>query len=396
MHANPRIILVGLAVAGFLGSLAVGPLSAAAEDVVAEDVVAENGVAGADAAPPDEPAADEMQRFLALQAGIVTLGWRDGRLELDEVAMRAKAFGPDFDRHRAVVQAVVEKAPQLLADEAVANGLPRDVAEKAFAAGRVFKEPDHGWPSFGGERDAQHFALAKTGVKPIDLFVHVYHKAHEQRMFQANGMSMSGGSDGYTIEIGAITFRFAEKGQRLHYGVSHAGAPRRSLTLTADGPVLTIEWESGGDADGEGAETVRIKQAADRFRLVHLRDDEVVMKLEGRSFRDCCRANVDAVRRELPALLRRMGIGPPALPDDAAVQAEVVARLRRAAGRPAPAAADAEIAAAKYRIAQASGVIDAFGLLDDAAYLGGLKATATGDDAAAIESRLEALAAGRK
>lgn len=392
MYANPRIMVVGLAFTGFLCSLTAGPRAAAADDVVAEDVVAENGVAGADAAPA--AAADEMQRFLALQAGIVTLGWRDGRLEFDEVATRATAFGPDFDRHRAIVQGIVERSPKILADEAVADGLPRDVAEKTFTANRLFREETSIW-DLDGHAVGREEALLGTDIKLLRLLFHVYSQA-SQGMFEGNGMSMSVGGDGMTIGRGQATFRFAEQGQGVKYGVSHSGEPRRSLTLTADGPVITIEWDCGGDADGEGEEMVRIKQAADRFRLVHLRDDETIMKLEGASFRDCCRANPDAVRRDLPALLRQMGIGPPLLPDDETVQAEVVARLRRAAGNPPQAAADADIAAAKHRIAQASAVIYAFGLLDDAAYLGGLKAKSAGDDAAAIERRIEALAAGRK
>lgn len=389
-----RPILSGLAVAVLLGWLAAGPLSRAA---AVDDVAAADG----EAAPEqDEPAGDAMQRLLALQARHVVLGWREGRIELDPYAMRANALGPDFDRHRAAVQAVVEKAPKLLADEAVAKGLPRDVAEKVFDAKTGFgrEGTERQWP-FDREFDAQQTRmLFEEDVGPYQLLLHAYRQAEDRGIFQDRwtGSSMSGGNDELTINRENFAFTFANKAAGLRYRVSHAGKQSRSMSLTIDGPELTIVWEAAADADGAGEETVRIRQGADRFRLVQIRDDETTMKLDGGSFRDCCRASPDVVRRELPPLLRRIGVGPPAMPDDESVQAEVMTRLRRALGRPPQAVVDTDITAAKHRITQASAAIEAFQLLDDAAYLGGLKAKATGDDAAAIESRLEALAAGRK
>lgn len=233
MLATTRMILAGVAVVVILGRLVAGPLPAAA---AADDQAVEEGAAGPDAAPAEE-------------------------------------------------------APRMLADEAVANGLPRDVAEKVFAAARLFGDRTSGG-YFDSDASSRERMLFANEISLVQLLSSFYWRANEQRMFQEHGMSMSGSGDGVTIERGQVTFRFAKKGQGVHYGVSHAGEPRRSLTLTADGPVITIEWESSGDADGDGEETVRIKQAADRFRLVHLRDDETIMKLEGASFRHAAHGGV--------------------------------------------------------------------------------------------------------
>jgi hypothetical protein len=101
------------------------------------------------------------------------------------------------------------------------------------------------------------------------------------------------------------------------------------------------------------------------------------------------------VRREFVPLLRRIGIGPPAMPDDEGVKAEVLSRLRKAAGVEERKAAEADesLEAGKHRLAQSAAVIDAFGLLDDAAYLAALKPAAEEADARAIEARLAKLAA---
>ena len=140
-----------------------------------------------------------------------------------------------------------------------------------------------------------------------------------------------------------------------------------------------------------------VRQTAKAFRARIVRAGKEVLKLEAGSFRDCCRTDPEGVRRELAPLLKRIGIRLPPLPDDAAVKAEVVARLRKAAGTDQPGGAQevapAALEARKQRAAQLAATIDAFGLLDDRRYLEELKPTVAAEDVRAIDARLAALAA---
>jgi hypothetical protein len=87
---------------------------------------------------------------------------------------------------------------------------------------------------------------------------------------------------------------------------------------------------------------------------------------------------------------RQMGLGPPAMPDDSPVKAEVMARLRRDAGGSkaggAEDAAPGTLEVRKHRLGQLSAAIDAFRLLDDSDYLEELKEGASPEDARVIDA----------
>jgi hypothetical protein len=358
-------------------------------------------------APGAKAAKDPLAGYLGVLANEpVVLAWKEGRLIVDVPATQAALYGEDFARTRQAVQQTLDRAAKLLADEGVAQGLARDKAEELFRGARQkLCGAAHDNRLWQGDETSPAEALFRDDEpRPAEVAVTAFTQALEKTAAKGfvaggGGHSASGGSDGYeaTYERGPLTLRLRVKqGGELSASVSDAN---RSLTFDmAAEPRLTLKLNAAGDPDDEDGDLVLVRQTAKGFRARIVREGEEVLNLEGGSFRDCCRAHSEAVQRELAPLLQRVGVRLPPMPDDAAVQAEVVARLRKAAGTDQPGGAE-EVApggleARKHRVAQLSATIDAFGLLDDRRYLEDLKQTAAPDDARAIEERLAALPAG--
>lgn len=365
-----------------------GPLEpAVADDVVIEEEQAEEA-AGAEA---EKAAEQAIEKVLESSARHLPLGWTGRKLGIDRDGIRARLLTPEVARARDAIAAAIKRAEKLLVDEAAANGVARDQAEQVFGnLGEALARRD--------QFDEALRPLVQPWSDNELLGVACGKVADDAAKHFKDGMWRGGSNDGFSFGVGTLQGEYESHGEGCQLGLTDSGPRKRSLRMAEAAGDLSIVWQAEGGADGSGEEYVRLSQTAAGFRLVHVCDGDVVLRLQGESFRDCCRVNSEAVRREFVPLLRRIGVGPPAMPDDEGVKQEVLVRLRKAAGVAEPQAGgpDGEnLESGKHRIAQASAVIDAFGLLDDADYLGGLKATATGDDAAAIERRLAALAAGK-
>jgi hypothetical protein len=352
----------------------------------------------------DERPADVQDRLvpvLRLLADNVVLGWKAGRLELDRHTLMCRFLGPDFERDQEVVRATVARVPQFLVDEAVAKGLARDRAERLFNQVGESIAPSHWRQNMvfdGGADDLAVYFIEPTAPSLLaSAFQRTMDEATSQELVgPGGGMGSSGGSDPFSWyrRAGAFSAEGMITGSKAESTLSHEGRTLKVACTTEGG--LTVRWATEGGLEGDGEETVRLFQTANQFLVRHQRDGEIVLILEGESFRDCCRANPAAVRRELVPLLRRIGIGPPAMPDDESVKEEVLSRLRKAAGvaeRKAAAEAGESLEAGKHRLAQATAAIDAFGLLDDGEYLAALKPGAAAADVSAIDARLAKLAA---
>lgn len=377
LPATPRwaVLLVVLA--------AGGPLAA----VVADDVVVEEEQAEEDADAVAAKAAEQVRaKVLESSARHIPLGWQGRRLGIGLDTIRAQLLTPDMARKQDAMAAVIKRAERLLIDEATASGVARDQAELAF--GDL------------AEALAQRNRIG-DGLRPLvqawsdrELLGVAFGKVAEDAMkLDRQGGWHGGSSDSFSFGYGTLEgdYESDEEGWRLN--LKDSGPRPLALRMSAAKDDLTVVWEAAG-ADEGGEEYVRLAQTPAGFRMVHVRDGDVALRLQGESFRDCCRVNADVVRRQFVPLLRRIGIGPPAMPDDEGVKAEVLSRLRKAAGdaERKAAAADERLEAGKHRLAQAAAVIDAFGLLDDAAYLAGLKPSAEAADARALEARLAKLA----
>ena len=368
-----RVVAIVLAVGGSLPRIV-------ADDVVVDDVVVEDEAA--------EPAAEQtLAKVLESSARNMPMGWKGRRLGIDLDAIRARLLAPDVARAHDAMAAAITRAEKLLVDEAAANGVARDKAEQLFGdLAEALAQRDRFDP----------------GLRPLvqawndrELLGVAFGKVAEDAEKLHQGGWRGGSTDSFSFGCGTLEgdYESDEEGWRMN--LKDSGPRPVTLRMTAAKDDLTVVWEAAGADDG-GEEYVRLSQTAAGFRMVHVREGDVALRLQGESFRDCCRVNSEVVRREFVPLLRRMGIGPPAMPDDAAVKAEVLARLRKAARVAEPQSAGPtgeSVEAGRHRLAQASAVIDAFGLLDDAAYLASLKPAAEGADARAIDARLAALAA---
>lgn len=403
-----------------LAALVLLPAARAADDVVAEEkppigfgVAADGAVAagGPEAAVGEDfrPAPDAnnpLAGYLSVLAdGPVVLAWKEGRLIVDVPATQAALHGEDFARMRQAVENTLDRAGKLLVEEGVAQGLPRDQAEVLFAGARekLAADPNDAMGFPLGPRNAQPLFRA---VGPAEVAETAFTQALDKAAAQGHVARLGGQSSSAT---GAGRETTHERGQfrlrlRARPGEWSATATDGSRSLSfavAAEPRLTLTLGAGGDfADDDGdeeGETVLVRQTAKAFRARIVRAGKEVLKLEAGSFRDCCRTDPEGVRRELAPLLKRIGIRLPPMPDDAAVKAEVVARLRKAAGTDQPGGAQevapAALEARKQRAAQLAATIDAFGLLDDRRYLEDLKPTVAAEDARAIDARLAALAA---
>jgi len=414
--ARPRWLAASLLAALGCWSAAERPPQACAEDITTPDaaVIEEDDlevgevvgeVDGRPVGDGDQDAArDPLAPVLAILADNLVLGWKGGRLELDAHALESAFYGPDFAREREAVQATVERIQKLVIDDAVANGLDRDKAEKIFGSIRNQVAPGGGGDVWRMHMHGEEDGLSRyfEEVTPAALL----EKACQRTLAQAekrnllgdggggSSRSSSGAEREWNMRRGMFGFGGKSSAKAGECTISHGA---RSFKFAFNGEAgLTIRWDTEADDEGRGEETVRLVQTANHFRARHVRDGEVVLTLEGESFRDCCRIEPAVVRGELLPLLRRIGVGPPAMPEDKVVKDEVLARLRRAAGVADPAGggkAGETLAAAKQRLAQTGAVIEAFGLLDDAAYLADLKQSAAAADVPAIEARLAKLAA---
>jgi hypothetical protein len=349
------------------------------------------------------PARDPLAPVLAILADNLVLGWKGGRLELDAHALESAFYGPEFAREREAVQATVERMQKLVIEDAVANGLAREKAEKLFGSIRNQVAPGAGGNAWRmrmhGQDDglAQYFENVTAATLVEKACQRTLQQAEKRNLLAGggggSGSSQSGDQRTWHTHRGEFSFRGKSSDQA---GECTLGHDAHSFKFAFSGEVgLTVRWETEADDEGRGEESVRLVQTANQFRARHVRDGEIVLTLEGESFRECCRIKPEVVRRELVPLLRRIGVGPPAMPEDRVVKDEVLTRLRRAAGVAAP-AGDGKgetLAAAKHRLAQTGAVIEAFSLLDDAAYLTDLKQGAAAADVPAIEARLAKLLA---
>jgi hypothetical protein len=375
--ATPRwaVVLMALATGG--------PLAA----VVADDVVIEEEQAKEDADAEAAKAAEQVRAtVLESSARHMPLGWQGRRLGIDLDAIRARLLTPDMARKQDAMAAVIKRAEKLLIDEATASGVARDQAEMAFG--------DLAEALAQRNRIGDDLRPLVQAWSDRELLGAAFGKVAEDAMkLDRQGGWRGGSADSFSFGYGTLEgdYESEEEGWRLN--LKDSGPRPLALRMIAAKDDLTVVWEAAGADDG-GEEYVRLAQTAAGFRMMHVRDGDVALRLQGESFRDCCRVNADVVRREFVPLLRRIGIGPPAMPDDEGVKAEVLCRLRKAAGVEERKAAEADesLEAGKHRLAQAAAVIDAFGLLDDAAYLAALKPAAEEADARAIEARLAKLA----
>lgn len=356
--------------------------------VVADDVVVEEEQAEENAETEAAKAAEQVRaKVLESSARHMPLGWQGRRLGIDLDAIRARLLTPDMARKQDAMAAVIKRAEKLLIDEATASGVARDQAELAFgdlaeALAQRNRIGDDLRPLVQAWNDHELLGVAFGKVAE-----------DAQKLYQQGGWS-GGSAESFSFGCGTLEgdYESEEEGWRLN--LKDSGPRPLAVRMIAAKDDLTVVWEAAGADDG-GEEYVRLAQTPAGFRMVHVRDGDVALRLQGESFRDCCRVNADVVQREFVPLLRRIGIGPPAMPDDEGVKAEVLSRLRNAAGVAERKAAEADesLEAGKHRLAQAAAVIDAFGLLDDAAYLAALKPAAEEADGRAIEARLAKLAA---
>jgi hypothetical protein len=358
--------------------------SAAADDVVVEE--------GAEQ--------DTLDRILEILSKNLVLGWSDGKLVVDRPATEAAMHGQDFASTRYLVQQTLAKAPKLLVAEAVLQGLPPETAEKLFGGARVVPDERNG--RFGWTDGRPEF---RDGEVPLSELVETASmKAVEKATADGliplhGGMGRSGSGDGHetTLERGPFTLCVRlRKSDVLIEATLHD----RSLVFDLRDPSrLTVTLGETGDSEGENGDFVMIKQTAKAFRAKCVRNGEPVLDLDADSFLTCCREHPEEVRARLIPLLRQMGLGPPAMPDDSAVKAGVLARLRRDAGvgkaGGAEEVAPGMIEVRKHQFGQVAVAIDAFRLLDDAGYLEELKQAASPEDAEVIDARLAAIAAGR-
>lgn len=358
-----------------------------ADDVVIEEEQVEEA-AGAEA---EKAAEQAIEKVLESSARHLPLGWTGRKLGIDREAIRGRLLTPEVARAQHAMAAAIKQAEKLLVDEAVANGVARDRAEQAFGSlGEALAQRDQ-------LDDALRPLVQAWGDDEL-LGVAFGKVADDAQKHGKNGGWRGGSNDAMSFHYEPLEGEYESQGEQVQLGLTVSGPRKGSLRMEEAAGDLSIVWQAEAGADGGSEEYVRLSQTGAGFRVVHVRDGDVALRLQGESFRDCCRVDPGAVRREFVPLLRRIGVGPPAMPDDDLVKQEVLFRLRKAAGRAEPKAVgpDAEsLESGKHRLAQASAVIDAFGLLDDADYLGGLEATATGDDAAAIERRLKTLATGK-
>ena len=391
-----------------LVALALLPAARAADDVVAEEkppIGFDEAAVGADVEPAPD-AKNPLAGYLsALADGPVVLAWKEGRLIVDVPATQAALHGEDFARMRQAVENTLDRAGKLLVDEGVAQGLPRDQAEMLFGGVRekLTADPTNAMGFPMGPRQAQPLF---RDVGPAEVaeaaFTQALEKAAEQgHVARHGGESSSGTRDGRETTHQRGQFRLRLRSRQGDWSAGAADGSRSLSFAVAAEPRLTLRLGAGGEFgdedDDEEGETVLLKQTAKAFRARIVRAGKEVLNLEAGSFRDCCRTQPEAVRRELAPLLKRIGIRLPPMPDDAAVKTEVVARLRKAAGTDQPGGAKevapAALEARKQRAAQLAATIDAFGLLDDRRYLEDLKPTAAPEDARAIDARLATLAA---
>lgn len=348
--------------------------SAAADDVVVEE--------GADQ--------DTLERILEILSKNLVLGWSDGKLVVDRPATEAAMHGQDFASTRYLVQQTLAKAPKLLVAEAVAQGLPPETAEKLFGGARVVTD---GRPEFRDGEVPLSELVETASMKAVE-------KATANGLIPRDGgMSSSGSGDGHETTIERGPFTLCVRLRKSDVAIE-ATLQDRSLVFDLRDPSrLTVTLGETGDSEGENGDFVMIKQTAKAFRAKCVRNGEPVLDLDADSFFTCCREHPEEVRARLIPLLRQMGLGPPAMPDDSAVKAGVLARLRRDAGvgkaGGAEEVAPGMIEVRKHQFGQVAVAIDAFRLLDDAGYLEELKQAASPEDAEVIDARLAAIAAGR-
>lgn len=379
----------------------------AADDLVASDSASSDGDVAADGNADPAPGRDPLAAVLGILAENLGLGWKGDRLEIDVHALHSALYGEDFIREREAVHATVERIQKLVIDEAVANGLARDKAEELFGTVRARIAPsdgEHRWlfREHGDQAGLTQYFEEITAARLLE-------KSFERTLITAGRLKLldpGGGGSGSSQSGDMREWHMSRSPFHVH---CHSTPGFAECTLKCLGAKHEIHWLKIGFAgeagltvswqgDGDVHESVRLVQTENQFRVRHVREEEILIKLEGESFRDCCRVNPEVVRRDLKPLLKRVGVRLPPMPDDAAVKVEVVARLRKAAGTAQPGGAEevspGVLAARKHRVAQLSATIDAFGLLDDRRYLEDLKQTAAPGDARAIAERLAALPAG--
>jgi hypothetical protein len=385
---------------------AAAPALQAANDEVASDSES-SAVDAADGNPGSAPGRDPLTAVLGILAENLGLGWKGDRLEIDVHALQSALCGEDFIREREAVHATVERIQKLVIDEAVANGLARDKAEELFGTVRARIAPsdgEHRWlfREHGDQAGLSQYFEEITAARLLE-------KSFERTLITAGRLKLldpGGGGSGSSQSRDMREWHMSRAPFHVH---CHSTPGFAECTLKCLGAKHEIHWLKIGFAgeagltvswqgDGDVHESVRLVQTENQFRVRHVREEEILIKLEGESFRDCCRVNPDVVRRDLKPLLKRVGVRLPPMPDDEAVKVEVVARLRKAAGTAQLGGAEeispGVLAARKRRAVQLSATIDAFGLLDDRRYLEDLKQTAAPDDSRAIEERLAALQAG--
>jgi hypothetical protein len=363
---------------------------AAADDVVGESGSEKPGVEK-----------DPLGRVIDFLSKNLVLGWSDGRLLIDRPATEAALYGPDFARTRYLVQQTLAKAPKLLVAEAVSQGLAPETAEKLFGGSRIVPKAQRDWrfaredrrPEFRDDEPQLNELVETASMRAVE------EAAANGILPQFGGMSSSGTGDGSetTKEYGPFKLRVRRQKTDV---LIEATLADRSLAIDLREPHrLTVTLGEVGDPDGENGDFVLVKQTAKSFRAKCVRNGEEILKLEGDSFLALCRERPDDVQHKLVPLLRQMGLSPPSMPDDAAVKAEVMARLRRDAGGSAAGgaeeAAPGTLEVRKHQLGQLSAAIDAFRLLDDSEYLEELKEGASPEDAQVIAARLAAIAAGR-
>lgn len=383
---------------------------------------ADDDVVTAPNADVDAVAGDEQQAVEQVfgKAGAVArhlrLDWAERRLTI--AGEREPTLRPFVRKQEARIAAAVAKQA---IEAAVKEGLSRNRAEALFGALAGGDEaPQAGLPQRQGVQFFQPaFANDADDADDADDA----QASALQRAFAAakaaafavggGGGSSSSGGDGATMterfEAGATKGTIRSNQARDELALDDT---TRKLAVTRDGETeLTIRVETaGGDGDSPD-ELLQIRQTETAFRAVLVRDGATVGAAEGETFAAAYAAAPAFVREQLLPALAAGGIVAPPLPDDAAVKAAVLAEIRAAAGRPVTAveekpepdakdaspverAATAEWRQAlrAYREKRLASLIETFRLTADAAYLRGLLAGATPEDATLVRARLEKLA----
>lgn len=208
--------LLAMAIAAVLGAgsgFGMAPVIAA-DDAVAEQAVGEEADTSQGEAAKPEP----LMGVLKILSQHVVLGWRSEKLEWDVATMQARLYGKDFERERKAALATVERLPKLVTDEAVAQGLPREKAER-LAGLVVLQDPGAGVARGRGlnaheENDSTERAYFEPEQTQADLLSLAFGRTadHARRKGIMPGLT---GSSGHTngqeydreTRYGPFTFR---------------------------------------------------------------------------------------------------------------------------------------------------------------------------------------------